>query len=571
MAGAVASVVVASASAVAKVFVIGTIGYASAKRPRPVPLLPPHAMTAVSKMNFNLASVSHESAERLFSQRRRRTTILTDTCSSSSSRQLILPLVYSTMASAVTPARLGSLWFVVASAFGVICLSYGVATALERLPCFRVANRTDFDALRIAAAFPNIVALPILIFPTLCEFPVVHDAFHEGGRDTGATEAEKYKGCVDRSNAMIFVYFFAWNLLYWILGFPTLVAAGRRRQEDGRNEDEGRSLSTTEPHLLPADASDGADPEVEIRAARDAFEDEDASSPSSGPERTSSGEASPDRPANGEAKDARGGRREARKRSVVRSFARLFANALLQTLKSPGFVAMALGFVTACVAPLREALFDPGGALRFLGSALESLGAASSSVGTLLVAASLAHDGPSSAAEDAAEGDEGGSVAVVDRSPPSSSRRGDDPPRASTDLRASLQRRRTSLSRMSSKALSAMRRRKPTIRMHAWFVASRLIVAPALVGAALTAMDCGGVLDDVPNIAKMVVMVNAGLPGAQLIILTLKSKGLSDSASVVAEVYIPCYLLSVVTIAGWATLGLVIAVPREDGTSFCER
>ena len=84
-------------------------------------------------------------------------------------------------------------------------------------------------------------------------------------------------------------------------------------------------------------------------------------------------------------------------------------------------------------------------------------------------------------------------------------------------------------------------------------------------------MDCGGVLDGIPNLAKMVVIVNAGLPGAQLIVLTLKSKGLSDSASIVAKVYLPSYLLSVVTIAGWSSLGLMISVPREDGTSFCRR
>ena len=49
-------------------------------------------------------------------------------------------------------------------------------------------------------------------------------------------------------------------------------------------------------------------------------------------------------------------------------------------------------------------------------------------------------------------------------------------------------------------------------------------------------MDCGSFLDDVPSLAKMVVIVNSGLPGAQLIVLTLKAKGLSDSASIVAKV-----------------------------------
>lgn len=119
--------------------------------------------------------------------------------------------------------------------------------------------------------------------------------------------------------------------------------------------------------------------------------------------------------------------------------------------------------------------------------------------------------------------------------------------------------------------MAAIRRRKPLFTMHAWFITSRLIVAPAIVCLIIIAMDCGGVLDGIPNLAKMVVIVNAGLPGAQLIVLTLKSKGLSDSASIVAKVYLPSYLLSVVTIAGWSSLGLIISVPREDGTSFCRR
>ena len=153
-------------------------------------------------------------------------------------QQLILPLVYSTLASAVTPDKLGSLWFVLVAGIAVISLSYIIATLLGKLPFFRVENKTDFDALRIAAAFPNseyvrdgwmilclyflhthiyhehkriVVALPILIFPTLCEYPVVYNSFYEGDiNDT--TEGEKFKSCVDQSNAMIFIYFFAWNV-----------------------------------------------------------------------------------------------------------------------------------------------------------------------------------------------------------------------------------------------------------------------------------------------------------------------------------------------------------------------
>ena len=104
----IASVVIASASATAKVFVIGGLGYWAACRPKPSPILPNVAMTGISKMNFNL---------------------------------LLLPLIYSTIASSVTPQKLGSLWFILVSALVVIISSYCVATLLGKLPFFKIENK----------------------------------------------------------------------------------------------------------------------------------------------------------------------------------------------------------------------------------------------------------------------------------------------------------------------------------------------------------------------------------------------------------------------------------------------
>mmetsp|Transcript_15538 Transcript_15538/g.29493 ORF Transcript_15538/g.29493 Transcript_15538/m.29493 type:complete len:109 (-) Transcript_15538:3110-3436(-) len=64
MANEIISVIIASSSSVAKVFVIGGIGYVSAKRPRPIPILPSHAMDAISKMNFNLVRAQKNGAVR---------------------------------------------------------------------------------------------------------------------------------------------------------------------------------------------------------------------------------------------------------------------------------------------------------------------------------------------------------------------------------------------------------------------------------------------------------------------------------------------------------------------------
>jgi predicted permease len=82
---------------------------------------------------------------------------------------LLIPLIYSTTASSVSPSSVQSYWFVLVMAFAVMLISYFSATLLQ--VCFRVHPR-DYQSLRISCTFPN-VALPILIFPSLCEYTVV--------------------------------------------------------------------------------------------------------------------------------------------------------------------------------------------------------------------------------------------------------------------------------------------------------------------------------------------------------------------------------------------------------------
>lgn len=95
---------------------------------------------------------------------------------------LTIPLIYSTIAIAVTIESVGNYWFVLVGAFCVLGISYVVAALLRRVGFLGKSNPQDLDALQVAATFPNIVVLPILIFPSLCEFPVV------------------YNGCVDTNN-----------------------------------------------------------------------------------------------------------------------------------------------------------------------------------------------------------------------------------------------------------------------------------------------------------------------------------------------------------------------------------
>lgn len=409
----------------------------------------------------------------------------------------------------------------------------------------------------------------------------MHDAFYEG--DDADSTVQKYKSCVDQSNSMIFVYFFGWNFLFWIIGYSSLVEAGAKRQ-----------MSRVESHAtipmpdVQLDESFGTRGQISSDASVRGIDEEIVASNIEANTRTKE-EICADNEAPCTLAE------ESERKSCIR----VFCNALIKTISSPGFISMILGFITACIPPFRDALFEPGGPLRFFGSAMESLGAASSSVGTIVVAASLVHQSNEDESEDISGDDNqndsenntdricpdvninisnehkarqritdtsiGCSISHPEQQQPDSNFRNDHSRRSSLSGIGSMVRRRSSV------ALLAIRRRKPTIRMFAWFISSRLIFAPALICALVMAMDCGGILSGIPDLAKMVVIVNAGLPGAQLVVISLKSKGLTDSASIVAKVYLPSYLLSAFTIAAWTSIGLLISIPNESIGSFCKR
>ena len=139
-------------------------------------------------------------------------------------------------------------------------------------------------------------------------------------------------------------------------------------------------------------------------------------------------------------------------------------------------------------------------------------------------------------------------------------------------------RRRSSVTRFKQSLRNSSRiilggRSNPELRKQLiWFTLNRLLLAPALVTAVLMGFDCGGLLGGIPHLAKVVIIVNACVPGAFIVVVVLKQKEeMAELAEVVARVYLPTYLLSIVTVAGWTALGLWLTLPDEDGNTFCER
>ena len=399
---------------------------------------------------------------------------------------------------AVSPQSIGDYWFVFVGAFGVIGLSYITATILGQVFCIR--NPRDFSALRIAASFPNIVSLPILIFPSLCEYSVVL----ENMLPDAVGDVDQQDQCVALSNTMIFCYFFAYSLVFWSFGHPQLMAAARMEPPACESEQ------------IQTDVED----EDERRTAVDSIQNELE-------------------------QDEKG-------------FVKQFYAAAKQVFTSAGFIAMMAGFLTGCLPPFQRSLFDEGGALRFLGSSVQTLGVASSPMSTLIAAASLVPPQKVPVDEPLNNGasDDGHSSAEEENESPIMS----DPQFGPLNhrRRRSIQRLAQSIGETARSALKVLpRTRSDTLRLLAWFVSSRLIIAPALVTLIIGALDRVGILDDVPPMAKLVVLINSCLPGAQMIVVLLKSEeDLADSAQAVASVYLPSYLLSCVTIAAWCSIGI---------------
>jgi len=448
---------------------------------------------------------------------------------------------------------LANLWFVPVSGVIVILVSYFAATALGCLPCLSRLRKTDYDALRIAIAFPNIVAFPILIFPNLCEYGVIHTAYTSLDPEIASPE-EMARDCTAQATAMIFAYLFAWSVMFWCWGQQLLIAAGEEAKR--------RASSLTTLATVSADESD-----VQLESV---------------------------------------------KPNKLAKIAKTTMEGIKQTLLSPGFIALALGLITSLIPPLQNALFVNGGSMRWLGAAIESLSAASPSLGTIIVAASLntpptgtveesqeekevleepnqeisSNDGIQSEDENQHSESETISkdveVCQVQKSERIKPTNGDARARCATVRRARFSAimsdpfygprksasngRRSSVKQISSRAVKAIR--SPTMAMHLWFVLSRLVVAPAIMCALLIGFDCAGLLSSVSPLAKLVVLLNSSMPGALIVVVVLKSRELSETASVMAQVYLPSYLLCILTITAWTSIGLFISIPK-NGSNMC--
>ena len=498
MPSALASIVISSASAVGKTFLIGAAGYYAVKRPKSDPYLPTSSINMLSRLSFNI---------------------------------LILPLIYTGVASSVTLESLVSLWPVLFFSFVIIFASYLVSTILAYLPFFRIDKEDHFCALRIAICFPNIVAIPILIFPTLCEYlvfrefgniPLPNESDTEIDTVTPISQEESIATCETESNSIVFTYFFGFSVLFWGWGYYSLTNSKDRttEQDENSNNDElNRSHSI-------------------IR------------------------------------------RRRGKCETIKSKFKRLTMSAfkvIKTVVLSPGFIVLIIAFVTACIEPLQKAMFQPGGMLRVIGSTLEALTSAGATFATIVVAAALANnddkdegenilDNTSRASECKREdnisscsfGDEDEKcetdVLPLRKSDPSTNENNDISVELSNknidhDKASSILPTKTRLLQTLSKIQN-----HPTFKVQVWHVMSRLFVTPAVVFGMLMKMSC---FFYISPIGRVILLVNSAVPGSLIVVVILNAQGLTKAASMISQTYLPSYTLSVITITIWATIGMI--------------
>lgn len=277
------SIIAAAGSSVGKTFLIGVVGFLATKFPKQAPLIPYENLSSLSRMTFNM---------------------------------LILPLTFTGVAKSVKLAELENLYPIILLSFMNLIIS--ASTTMLIGIALGMRKKKSFIPLCVASTFPNIVVLPLIVFPTLCEYEVVHDLIKEDAiiMDDTDDNVDLFGFCKDEVNAIVFTYFFGFCVVFWSVGYKVLTSLKNRYIEEENFEQSPLGYSM----VANYDSSEQLVPSALSRRL----------------------------------------------------------NSIKEVLKSiftaPGFISLMCGFVISCIPPLQRALFDFGGSVRVVGSALESIG-----------------------------------------------------------------------------------------------------------------------------------------------------------------------------------------------------
>ena len=104
-------------------------------------------------------------------------------------------------------------------------------TALSFLLGFRYLHRRSncgsFESLRVTASLPNAVLLPLIIFPGLCEYDILCEAF----ADAAGSPEEMMDQYTEQANVMIFLCQFAFCVHLFFMSQHAILGSSSNTQD----------------------------------------------------------------------------------------------------------------------------------------------------------------------------------------------------------------------------------------------------------------------------------------------------------------------------------------------------
>lgn len=459
----------AASSSIIKTFLIASVGYLSTKYPLSKPYLTPSDINSLSRFSFTF---------------------------------LFLPLIYSGIPSSINLKGVNSYWFVIPGAILVITISFGISSLMMHIPIFTNYKSIHCcKVLQTSIVFPNIIALPILIFPELCHYKGIYETFCEQLWPSATNVEEKQKSCVSVMNTMVFLYFFGWSVLFWSFGYKLLVESGRELEE---KVIQNKRIK------------------IKIRQNRICFQN---------------------------------------CRIMTQPGFIALILGTLTTCIEPLRISLfqkgrSLSFVGSCLKDLGTS----GATLAtIIVAANLSLSTNYELIPLCVQKLNSTHT------RGIMENKDTMIFSLVNYGKKKLMNISNyDIPKAkchTSPNRLIPYSIETKKSLLLTK--TCFQKKHPTSAIIVWYITCRLLLTPALIcGLILFFEKKTNILDSIPSLVKPLLLVNSAVPGALVLIVVLKAEGCSKSASFLSKVYLPCYLISIFTVTAWASVGVWMSIPK---------
>jgi len=433
--------------------------------------------------------------------------------------------------------------------WAVINIGVSFLVAYFVLPrCVRVPRHL-FVPFLLAMTFNNSGSLPIVLMEPLARSPVL------------ASDPTAYQ----RAIAYIWVYNLFWQTTIWGIGAPAAERDAAAMRDVARAGRASGTAAATELASLKPSTSTGDIASLRPATPTDAGGGAAPSSPGASARRRSSPHRRPDHPGGDSVPHLRLDSGAAAPAPVApqrprgSACASACSTVISQVLTSPPVVAIAVGALLGLVPILGATLFEDGGALRPLGSVIDTLGAAMVGMSNLVLAGSLYHGSAETLGR--VRGGSAGPCcpeACVRRGPAccceaevAAAETEDDgavPPLRPGD--------EEHLSWCAIAAMVVVRLLLAPALAFALYAGAQALRLPLLVppGGSMASPEAQAAGTD--PVIFVVALVEACTPSAQFALVITQKAGMTRAAEALSLAYLVMYPVSLVTMPLWITLAL---------------